>query len=79
MRTTIDLDPVLLDEIKSLKKREKKNVSEVTNALLAEALSLRHSKEKEGSFPSFEWHATDMKAKVDLADKETLWKVLGER
>lgn len=77
MRTTLDLDKPVLDGLKRLQKVEKVSLGELASRLLAEALREREARRRVGS-PALEWNVADMGAKVDLADKEALYRALGE-
>jgi len=77
MRTTLDLDKPVLDGLKRLQKAEKVSLGVLASRLLAEAL--RQQKTRGGtSLPALDWTASDMGAKVDLADKDALYRALGE-
>jgi hypothetical protein len=77
MRTTLDLDKPVLDGLKRLQKVEKVSLGELASRLLAEALREREARRRVGS-PALEWNVADMGAKVDLADKDSLYRALGE-
>jgi hypothetical protein len=77
MRTTLDLDKPVLDGLKRLQKVEKVSLGELASRLLAEALSGREARRGVVS-PAFDWTVSDMGAKVDLADKDALYRALGE-
>ena len=74
MRTTIDLDPTVLAELKRRQQREGKTLGRLVSELLAQGL--------EGDLPPppepFRWHARAMAAKVDLDDAEAVRRALGE-
>lgn len=78
MRTTLDLDRPVLDGLKALQKSEKRSLSKIASELLAEAL---HSKRKAGRARpvAFSWNSSAMHARVDLQDKESVYKILDER
>ncbi|MBI5410403.1 MAG: antitoxin [Nitrospirae bacterium] len=73
-RTTIDIEAPILKELKLLRKRERRALGKIVSHLLAEALARR--KAASSAPPSFTWTAQDMKALVDLSDKEALCAVL---
>lgn len=73
-RTTINLDPSVLKELKSRQKREHKSLGQVASELLAGALREDGTKSRE----PFHWYSKDMKPLIDLDDKEALWRVLDE-
>ncbi|MCC5842613.1 MAG: antitoxin [Verrucomicrobia bacterium] len=76
MRTTLDLDPTVLRQLKALKKREKKTIGHLANALLAEALSRHEAAPRPETAPALVLHSQSMRAKIDLADKDSLWEIL---
>ncbi len=73
MRTTLDIDDPILREIKALHEREGRSMGAVVSELVAEALARRRSSRAR---PPFRWTARDMKALVDLSDKEAVHAVL---
>lgn len=76
MRTTLDLEKPVLDGLKSLQKKEKLPLGKIASRLLAEALA----RETSGlsSPASLEWISAPMGAKVNLADKDALYRALEE-
>jgi hypothetical protein len=71
-RTTIDLDAEVLRELKARRRREGKTLGQVASELLARALA-------EGEEPveePFEWATQPMGARIDLADKEAVYRAL---
>jgi hypothetical protein len=74
MRTTIDLDPTVLAELKRRQRRDGKTLGRLVSELLAEQL------ERDLPPPPapFEWHAASMRGKVDLDDPEAVRRALGE-
>jgi hypothetical protein len=73
MRTTLDIDDPILKEVRTLHEREGRSMGAIISELLAEALARRRSS---GARPSFRWTSRDMKALVDLSDKEAVHAVL---
>jgi hypothetical protein len=75
MRTTLDLDPSVLAELKRRGKAEGKPMGRVASELLATALS---SKEP-GSHRAFTWKSGDLgRPRVDLEDKDAVGRALAE-
>lgn len=74
MRTTLDLDPSVLRELKERGAREGKSIGKIASALLAQALS----GQGEPAEQPFEWDAAPMRARVDLSDKDAVYRVLDE-
>jgi hypothetical protein len=73
MRTTIDIDSPILKEVKALHEKEGRSMGTIISELLAEALARRRSS---GARPSFRWISRDMKALVDISDKEAVYAAL---
>jgi hypothetical protein len=76
MRTTLDLEKPILDGLKKLQKREKLSLGKIASRLLAEALD-RELTSKPAPEP-FKWNSSPMgaKAKVDILDKDALYKAM---
>ncbi|HEY8203072.1 MAG TPA: antitoxin [Actinomycetota bacterium] len=72
-RTTLNIDAVVLRELKRLQKEEGKPLGLLVSELLARTLSKR-AEDREP--PSFRWSSKPMRARVDLADKDALYAVL---
>ena len=70
MRTTVDIDGPVLEDLKRLQKREGKSLGRMASDLLAEAIS-RYGGGRRKPAP-FRWISKPMKARVDLADKEAV-------
>lgn len=68
MRTTIDLDPTILNELKRRGRRERKSLGRLVSELVAEGLH----RDLPPSPDQFEWTARSMSAKVDLDDVEAV-------
>jgi hypothetical protein len=76
MRTTLDIDAPILREVKALCEQEGRSMGAVVSELLADALARRRSTRAP---PAFRWISRDMKALVDLSDKEAVCAVLAGR
>lgn len=73
-RTTIDIDPTVLRELKRRRRLEGKTLGRLVSELLAAALN-----RKEPESPAaFRWRSRSMRARVDLDDKEAVRRALGE-
>lgn len=73
-RTTLDLDPSVLAELKRRQRREGKSLGRLVSELLAERL------DRDG-LPQphpFSWHARPMAARVDLDDAEAVRSAMTE-
>lgn len=74
-RTTLDLDPSVLRELRRLGERDGKSMGRVASELLAGVL-----REEQQSRPAFEWVTHDLGTPlVDLEDKEALYAALDGR
>ena len=73
-RTTLDLDPSVLAELKRRKRREGKSLGRLVSELLAEHLDRDAPPMPE----PFSWHARPMTPKVDLDDAEAVRRAIRE-
>lgn len=72
-RTTIDLDPGVLRELRKRSAREGKSMGQVASELLARAVASDPSLR----VPDFAWTTGDLgPARIDLEDKEAVRRVL---
>jgi len=74
MRTTLDLEKPVLDGLRMLQKEEKIPLGKIASRLLAEGLAREKATMK--IRPAFTWVSTRMEARVDLADKDSLYREL---
>jgi len=72
-RTTINLDDLILREIKALQKKEGGTLGKIVSRLLAEALGRRKEPQEA---PKLEWVSHHMNSLVDLSDKEAVYAIL---
>ena len=70
MRTTIDIDDPILQDLKRLQQREGKSMGRLVSDLLV--IALAQTREGERESPWFDWVSRDMGARIDLADREAL-------
>ena len=75
MRTTLDIEKPVLDDLKRLQKRVKKPLGQIASSLLAQAL--KEQKQATGE-TKFEWVTASMGARVDISDKDALYRILDE-
>ena len=73
MRTTLDIEGVVLTELREIQKREGGTLGSIVSRLLVEALGRRS---RRAVSPAFRWTARKMRARVDLADKEAVYTPL---
>jgi hypothetical protein len=72
-RTTIDLDPVVLRQLKERQKLEGKTLGQVASELLAQALAADVPAQRPAPL---EWVVKPMDFLVDIDDKDALYAVL---
>ncbi len=75
-RTTLDLDATVLRELKRRQKRDKRPLGQLASELLARALD---DESADDDLPPLEWTSKPLGLKVDIEDKEALWKILDGR
>jgi hypothetical protein len=73
-RTTLDLDPTILRDLKKRQKREGKSLGQLVSELLAAPLA----DDRPRQAPEFRWISKDMGLRIDLEDKDALWRALDE-
>jgi hypothetical protein len=73
MRTTVDLDPSVLRALKERQRSEKKTLGQLMSELLAQALERTPP-----ASADFVWTTADLRPRVDLEDKDAVWRVLDE-
>lgn len=74
-RTTLDLDPSVIEELRRRSRRERKSMGRVASELLAPALS-----EKGQGGQRFAWRTRNLgQPLVDLEDKEAVQAILDRR
>ncbi|HEX4996887.1 MAG TPA: antitoxin [Terriglobia bacterium] len=78
MRTTLDLDKPVLEGLRALQRKEKRSMSRIASELLADALNARRKAGQTRSV-SLPWNSSAMGARVDLLDKESVYRILDER
>jgi hypothetical protein len=73
MRTTLDIDAPILREVKALQKKQGGSMGRIITDLLADALARRRGR---AAPQEFRWTSRPMRALVDLADKEAVYRAL---
>jgi hypothetical protein len=76
MRTTIDLESPVLEELKRVQLEEGVSLGTLASRLLADALAFRRQKAPKPV--KLVWNAGRMGALVDLADKDAVYRVLDQ-
>jgi hypothetical protein len=74
MRTTIDIDPVIMEQLKVRQVAERKSLSTLVSELLAVALADRTERTKS----SISWPSASLGARVDIDDRDAIWAALDE-
>lgn len=74
MRTTINIDPTVLAELKRRQRREGKSLGRLVSELLAERLD----RDTPPAPAAFDWVTRPMSAKVDLDDPEAVRRATAE-
>jgi hypothetical protein len=77
MRTTLDIEDPVLEELRILGKRDGRSLGQVASRLLAEALAAKNLHVKPAG--KLHWISRPMRARVDLADKEAVFAILDEK
>jgi len=75
MRTTLNIDTVILEDLKRLREKEGVSLGQLVSRLLAEAIA-RRAAHPSGPAPSLGWQSQAMRARVDLDDKEAIFAAL---
>jgi len=75
-RTTLDLDPAVLRELKRRKRTSGRSIGQIASELLAGALQ---APAPERRSRALRWRSARMGPRVDLEDKEALRRALDER
>ena len=74
-RTTLDIDAGVLRELKKRGRREGKSLGRLVSELVAASLS----REEDEPSPALEWTSKSMDPRVDLEDKEAVYRALEDR
>ena len=77
MRTTVDIDDPILEDLKKIQQKEGKSLGRLISDLLARALGERKS-EKASAKP-VRWISKAMAARIDLADHEVLYAAMEQK
>lgn len=74
-RTTIDIDAQVLRDLKDRQERDGKSLGQLVSEIVAGALR----DEAEPPIEPFTWTTSRMRARVDLTDKDAVFRALDER
>ncbi len=75
-RTTLDIAPDVLAELRRRRREEGRTLGELTSELLSRALA---DEVGETASAPLRWKSQNMRARVDLEDKDALRRALGDR
>lgn len=76
-RTTVAIDPLLLEELREISDRENKPLRKVIGEVLAAGLRERKSRTQKNVL-KLKWQSQPMGAKIDYLDKEEVYGVLDQ-
>jgi len=77
MRTTIDLSDPVLRDLKQLRKKEGGSLGALASRLLADALAAQRRTPR--PVTKLRWSSQPMGAKVNLADKDAVYRAMESR
>jgi len=78
VRTTLDLDKPVLEELKALQKKEGRTLGELASQILAEGLREKQRGWVDEAPRKFHWRSQPLGPKVNLSDKEAVYRAMGE-
>jgi hypothetical protein len=73
MRTTLDLDPAVLAELKRRRVASGKPIGVIASEVLATAFA-----NEPAARPDFVWRTGALELRVDIDDKDALWRALDD-
>ena len=71
-RTTLDIDASVLRELKRRQHTQNKTLGRLVSELLARALA----EDGAEALPPLQWPSQDLRPRIDLEDKEAVWRTL---
>ena len=74
MRTTLDIDDPILQDLRRLRRERKKPLGRIVSDLLAKALARNEAEAQVNA--DFVWQAQPMGARVDLADRDAVYDAM---
>ena len=74
----MDLDKPVLEELKALQKKEGRTLGELASQILAEGLREKQRGWVEEAPRKFHWRSQPLGPKVNLSDKEAVYRAMGE-
>jgi hypothetical protein len=76
MRTTLDIEKPVLNKLKALARRDRRSLSKVASSLLADAMTRRESDHRAQRPTTLLWQSVPMNPKVDLRNKDAVYRIL---
>lgn len=76
MRTTLDLDSSVLEQLKEQQRVQNKSLGQLASELLAIAMT---DNARQMEPPPFTWSTQPMRARVDIEDKERVQQILDDK
>lgn len=68
-----------MEELKKLQRKTRQTLGKLASSLLAEALKQQSSMDMtSGKQPALKWRKQSMEARVDLQDKDAIYRAMGE-
>ena len=77
MRTTIDIESPILEELKRVQQEEGVSLGKLASRLLADALAFRNNRTTGPA--RLVWNTGRMGALIDLSDKDAVYRILDKR
>ena len=74
----MDLDKPVLEELKALQKKEGRTLGELASQILAEGLREKQRGWVDEAPRKFHWRSQPLGPKVNLSDKEAVYRAMGE-
>jgi hypothetical protein len=75
MRTTLDIEDLVLKQVRAIQKKEGGTLGGLVSRLLAQALGQQHRRPVRTTLT---WTARPMRALLDLSDREAVYAVLDD-
>jgi len=77
MRTTIDIESPILEELKKVQQEEGVSLGKLASRLLADALAFRNKKTTKPA--ALVWNTGRMGALIDLSDKDAVYRIFDQQ
>lgn len=73
MRTTLNIDDPVLEEIRQIQREEGGSIGKIVSILLADAVAARRNRTENAPF---RWHVEPMRSKLDLRDQDAVYDLM---